>query len=98
MTLAWWDDGVLELEDTDAFKAYVAEIERLLSIPRKWPDGRPKGWTLGDLHLCLGADANRNWTLHAIDFVSNVEELGAQPVRYRILERTVKTVVNGELV
>jgi len=70
--------------DDPDFQAYVALVADILSVERKWPDERPKGWTRGEIHTVLGEKAKHVWTDAALGWIDGVHEDIGTIMRYRL--------------
>lgn len=71
--------------DTDEFKEYQKRIEALLTdrMSATFPDGRPKGTTVSEIHQSLDSYHLQHWTLDAIEMCDGVLQEG-YPTRYRL--------------
>ncbi len=68
------DGDVVDIRDTPRFREYVRQIEGLMKIH--------PFVTTGLIHRTLGYERQR-LTMLALEQISDLEECGAQPVRYR---------------
>lgn len=71
------------LYDEPDFLNYVQNITDILSVARFWDDGRPKGYSVGEIHAVLGEVARPDWTSAALSWASVQEDIGAI-MRYRL--------------
>lgn len=79
--------------DLPEFKAYVKRVENVVTrCQSKFPDGRTKGTTIGEIHRQLGENAKPEWTLASLEWIDHLMWDGV-PTRYYILKRQVKQVV-----
>lgn len=90
----WLSKGDFDIQDTDGFKIHVKKITDIVAVARKWPDGRPKGWSISEIRTCLGDNAYDYDILLCLGWIDNLAEDHGALTRYRILDRPVKQIQN----
>lgn len=89
--MVWMEDETT-LYDEPWFQDYCAKVEAILvERESEWPDGRPKGVSIPELHRYLGADAMPRITFDALEWTASVISEGS-PQRFRILERPMQAI------
>lgn len=91
---AIWLGEDTDVQDTEGFKLHVKKITDIVTGKRKWPDGRPKGWSISDIRACLGDNAYDYDILLCFGWIDNLVEDNGSLTRYRILDRPVKQIEN----